>query len=479
MFAPAVVARREIRDTLTDWRVLTPMLILAILFPAIIVAGIRLGLPLLDRIDPEATADKIIPFGAMIAAFFPISFSLVVALESFVGEKERNTLEALLVMPMTDAQLFLGKFLAVIIPPAVLATLGLTVFTVGLWLVLQRIPSPDFLLLALLLSLVKALAMVAGAVVVSSQTTSVRAANLLASFIILPMALVMQGEVLLVLTGRGNLLWLTLLALTTVAIILLRMGISVFNREEILARESDTIRWSRLRDLVVQTWRETPREARGLSGPVAGRAAATPLRLFRQDIPELLLLHRSTLAVTAGLLLAFAALGAGLALRYPVPLDLIPQPGSLSAAGVEQALAGLSGRDIFQHNAEIVLLTGALAGITFGIAPPLVLGAPFAIIGFLAGQAAVNNVSPAVFLLAFIAPHGIAEVPALLLAAAFGLNIGLTLMAPPRHLGFGTGLLLAVVEWLKMAWIIFPLLILAAWLETTVTPRVVAAIFGS
>ena len=45
-----------------------------------------------------------------------------------------------------------------------------------------------------LLITVEALVMVSGAVVVSSQTTSVRAANLLASFIIIPMALLMQAE---------------------------------------------------------------------------------------------------------------------------------------------------------------------------------------------------------------------------------------------------------------------------------------------
>ena len=86
MMAPAIIAHREIRDTLSDWRVITPMLVLAVLVPIIIVAGIRVGVPIMGRIDPEATTSKLIPFGAMMAAFFPISFSLVVALESFAGE---------------------------------------------------------------------------------------------------------------------------------------------------------------------------------------------------------------------------------------------------------------------------------------------------------------------------------------------------------------------------------------------------------
>lgn len=483
MFAPGVIARREIRDTLSDWRVVLPMLVLAVLFPAIAVAGIRLGVPILDRIDPEATTEKIIPFGAMIAAFFPISFSLVVALESFVGEKERNTLEALLVMPLTDTELFLGKFLAVIIPPAVLATIGLTVFSVGLWLFLQASVSPGFLMLALLLSLVKALAMVAGAIVVSSQTTSVRAANLLASFIILPMALVMQGEVLLVLTGRGHLLWLTFAALSIVALILLRMGIRVFNREEILARESEQIHLGRLRDTLLDYWRQTPRGIRAVRTPdmpLASDLPATPWRIYRVDIPQLLVIHRATIGVSALLLLAFGLLGYVLALQYPLTFDFKARAAAaLSDEGTIQTLSSLSSGSIFLHNLQIVVLTALVGAISFGVAPPVILGAPFGVLGFLAGQAGVNGFSPWAFLVAFVLPHGVVEIPALVLATAFGLNLGLTLIAPPRHFGFGAGLLLAAVEWLKIACLLVPLFAIAAVLEVALTLRVVALLFGT
>ena len=485
MIAPAIIARREIKDTVSDWRVVTPMLVLAVLVPIIIVAGIRLGIPIMDRIDPTATTEKLIPFGAMMAAFFPISFSLVVALESFVGEKERNTLESLLVMPLSDAELFLGKFLAVIIPPTILATLGLLVFSLGLWLVLQATAPADFLVLALLLSLVKALAMVAGAVVVSSQTTSVRAANLLASFIILPMALVMQGEVLLVLTGRGHLLWLTLLALVIVAAILLRMGIHVFNREEILARESDQIRFDRMRDLVVSYWRQTPRAIRadrptekGSDQLGRGSLLGGLRRLYLVDIPQLLSIHRFSLLVAGLISIGFGVLGYQMAFRFPLDLDFSHLRGSVGADGTTEALAGLTSQAIFLHNLEIIALTALLGAITFGVGPLVILGAPFAVIGFFAGQAALNGVHPATFLLAFIVPHGLVEMPAILLASAFGLNLGLALMAPPARLGFGGSLLLAAVEWLKIAWLLVPLFALAAWIEIAVTPRVVALVFG-
>ena len=66
----------------------------------------------------------VLMLGYMFAPFFlilPIMFSTVIASESFAGEKERKTIEALLYTPATDAELFLGKVLSAFIP-AVLIT---------------------------------------------------------------------------------------------------------------------------------------------------------------------------------------------------------------------------------------------------------------------------------------------------------------------------------------------------------------------
>jgi ABC-2 type transport system permease protein len=47
---------------------------------------------------------------------FPLMFSTIIASESFAGERERKTLEALLYSPASDADLFVGKLLAAAIP---------------------------------------------------------------------------------------------------------------------------------------------------------------------------------------------------------------------------------------------------------------------------------------------------------------------------------------------------------------------------
>ena len=109
--------------------------------------------------------------------------------------------------------------------------------------------------------------MVAAALIVSSHTTSVRAANLLAAFIILPMSVFIQGSNALVLWGGAALLWLVAAALIVFAALLIRLGLRLFNREQILAREMDDLRPRQLPPVFRQLWRLPPRAALRLAGP--------------------------------------------------------------------------------------------------------------------------------------------------------------------------------------------------------------------
>src|SRR5690606_20362468 len=94
-----LVARREIRDQFRDWRVLMPMAILTLAFPFLMNEFARQAVDFLNQFDANLILDRLVPFSIMIIGFFPITVSLVVALESFVGEKERGTIEPLLSAP--------------------------------------------------------------------------------------------------------------------------------------------------------------------------------------------------------------------------------------------------------------------------------------------------------------------------------------------------------------------------------------------
>jgi ABC-type Na+ efflux pump permease subunit len=105
-----VITRREVRDNLRDWRIVIPTLILTLIFPFLMDFTSRAATNWVSQFSDPILVERINPFLLMIVGFFPISFSLIIALESFVGEKERNSIEPILSMPLTDLELYLGKF---------------------------------------------------------------------------------------------------------------------------------------------------------------------------------------------------------------------------------------------------------------------------------------------------------------------------------------------------------------------------------
>ena len=226
-----VITRREVRDQFRDWRILLPILLLTLFFPALMNFTAERALRFVEDFGAAVIGERLIPFLLMIVGFFPVSVSLVIALESFVGEKERRSIEPLLSSPLSDGQLYMGKLLAAILTPLMASYLGITVYLVGIHRELGWVPDTVLLTQILLLTSVQALLMVSGAVVISSQTTSVRAANLLASFIIIPMALMIQGESVIMFWGRYKILWWVIAGLVVVSGLLVRAGVAHFSRE--------------------------------------------------------------------------------------------------------------------------------------------------------------------------------------------------------------------------------------------------------
>ena len=136
-----LVAWRELRDQLRDWRIIFPMIALTLILPFLADLGAQAAINFTTKYGTPLIAERLVPFLLMVVGYFPITVSLVIALESFVGEKERGTIEPLLSSPLKDWQLFMGKLLAGTIAPLFTAYLGITVYMIGLHF--QRIPFPD------------------------------------------------------------------------------------------------------------------------------------------------------------------------------------------------------------------------------------------------------------------------------------------------------------------------------------------------
>ena len=68
-------------------------------------------------------------FFAPFFLIFPIMFSSIIASESFAGEKERKTMEALLYTPASNSELFLGKSMAAFVPAVIITWISFLIYT--------------------------------------------------------------------------------------------------------------------------------------------------------------------------------------------------------------------------------------------------------------------------------------------------------------------------------------------------------------
>lgn len=467
--APAlIVTWREVRDQFRDWRIIFPVVVLTIFFPALMNFTATQAVSFVERYGAPMIGDRLIPFLLMVVGFFPISVSLVIALESFVGEKERHSIEPLLSTPLTDGQLYLGKLLAAMVPPLLASYLGIVVYLVGIALRVGWRPEPVLLIQIVLLTTVQALVMVSGAVVISSQTTSVRAANLLASFIIIPMALLIQGESIIMFWAQYSVLWWAIIGQLVIAGLFVRAGVAHFNREELLGRELDSLNlgWG---------WKV-------FTSALFGKAHS-PLGWYRQEIRTAL--H----SMTVPFMMMIIALGCGLFIGASQARIFVLPPEVLDLQHLDEGFVqGLDAIRFFSvsgvgtvwlHNVRAMLLATALGVFSFGVLGVVVLMLPLILVGYFMGSLAGVGLSPLTFLSALVLPHGILEIPAILLAGAAIIRLGAALATPAPGRTIGEAWLQSLADWAKVMFgLVLPLLLGAAVIEVLVTPRLALAILG-
>ena len=147
-----------------------------------------------------------------------------------------------------------------------------------------------------------------------------------------------------------------------------------------------------------------------------------------------------------------------------------------------QAFGLLSGRGwlLILVNNMRALAVATLAGVfSFGVLAVILLMVPVAIVGFFAGNVTLAGMDAMRYLTALVIPHGVVEMPAAILAGAAMLQLGMALISPPHGRSLGENWLAALAEWARVSLgLVLPMLIVAAALETFVTPRVAVMLLG-
>jgi len=463
-----LVTRRELKDQLRDWRVLLPLFILTFFFPILMNEFARMTVEFLNQYDANLIEDRLVPFSILIIGFFPITVSLVVALESFVGEKERGTIEPLLSSPLENWQLYFGKLLLGTFTPLVASYLSIAFYMV--MVARQHLTMPPWytVIQLLILTSAHAILMVSAAIVISVQSTSVKAANLLASFIVIPVAILMQGEAVMMFWGNEDVLWLAVAGVIILALLLIRVGIAHFQREYLLGREIDVInlRWIWL------TFRKNFRgDARSI-GAWYSKAVLTSLRRL----------------ATPTLLVALIA-GVGIWLGYDLIMDNLPKalertsPDDLAklmervqqSPDIMRLRESISAPFLFMNNTRALLSILVAGLVSFSVLGIVLYLVNIGLIGGLFGAFELLGIPPWPLFLAGVLPHGIFEIPALMIGSAAVLYIGVALVTPQTGKSMGEVILEILADWAKVfIGVVMPLLAVAAVIEAYVTPLILA-----
>jgi ABC-type Na+ efflux pump permease subunit len=185
--------------------------------------------------------------GYFFAPFFlilPIMFSTVIASESFAGERERKTIEALLYTPATDTELFLGKVLAAFIPAILITWVSFAAYILVLngvgYPLMQRLwfPLTNWYPLIFWVSPALSLLGISATVLISSKVQTFMGAYQTSASLVLVVIALMVGQITGVLYLSVGISLLVGLALWMIDAVLVYLAIHTFGREKLLASEA-------------------------------------------------------------------------------------------------------------------------------------------------------------------------------------------------------------------------------------------------
>ena len=172
----------------------------------------------------------------------PIMVSSVLAADSFAGEKERKTIEALLYSPITDRDLFTAKLLGPWSAAVILGLVSFVLYTIMVdlagWVAMKEILLPNlmWILLAVWVSpAVAGLGLVA-MVFVSARAQGFQDAYQTGGLVVLPILALMAGQMTGVMFFTVGVVFFLGLALWTLLAVLLWWASRGFSREQLMPK---------------------------------------------------------------------------------------------------------------------------------------------------------------------------------------------------------------------------------------------------
>jgi ABC-2 type transport system permease protein len=263
-----LVFKKDWMEIKRNWQVLLPIIIVPIIFSVVLPAIVLTisSVPSTNSTGDFQTLLGILPADAqaqlagfsptqiviyiMVLYFFapffliiPIMASSVIGSDSFAGERERKTIEALLATPISDSELLMGKILVSFIPAMVITFASFGIYTAvvdsityGMFNGMLLLPNLNFLIMILGVAPTLALCSIGLTVIISAKVKGFREAQQISVVLLLPVL----GLVFAQITGvllLGPLVLAALIAiLVGVDVAVFYVGVQIFQREEILSK---------------------------------------------------------------------------------------------------------------------------------------------------------------------------------------------------------------------------------------------------
>lgn len=225
--AISAVVRKDLKVTLQNKGVMIPLIIVPVIMLVVLpaLAGLipmlgegpgspladmaryleQMPAPLLSALAGYSPSQQIVLlalvyFLAPMYLIVPLMVASVIAADSFAGEKERKTLEALLYAPMTDRDLLTAKLLSAWLPSVAVGLVGFVLYAIvanaAAWPVMGQIffPTAMWWWLALWVSPAVAGLGLGASVLVSAKAQGFQDAYQVSAAVVLPILLLVIGQ---------------------------------------------------------------------------------------------------------------------------------------------------------------------------------------------------------------------------------------------------------------------------------------------
>jgi len=265
-----LVFKKDWREVSRNWQVILPIVVVPFMFSVLLPLLIALipsmvampgspleGLETMIQNLPNHVQEELVGmtdqqvlvyimslyFFAPFFLIIPLMASSVIASDSFAGEKERKTIEALLATPISDSELFLGKILVSFIPSMMVTVVSFSIYSTVVDLLSFAIfngrlllPNVVWIMLIFGLAPTVALAGIGLTVMISAKVKGFREAQQISAILLVPILILVFGQVSGAIIFGPIVVGVLIGAFAIIDLLTFYIGVRMFKREEILSK---------------------------------------------------------------------------------------------------------------------------------------------------------------------------------------------------------------------------------------------------